>query len=101
WRHRSAEALATAAAKRRAGPRRSTALPPSPRPVQATKPLEDLRPKAPAPRIADWRLTLLRLAIEQALEAEISLALRLRLTEAQRSLRSDLYGTISHELPPI
>jgi len=58
---------------------------PSPEPVAT---------KAP-PRVADWRLTLLRLAIEQALNAELSLPLRLHLTDAQRSLRSDLYGTVA------
>jgi hypothetical protein len=54
-----------------------------------------IEPKAPTVRVADWRLTVLRQAIEQALAAELSLPLRLQLLDAQRALRSDLHGTVA------
>jgi hypothetical protein len=37
----------------------------------------------------------LALAIERALDAELSLPLRLHLLDAQKSLRSDLFGTVA------
>lgn len=111
WSHRSAAAMAASVAKIRstkaskpnpeavAWHELPPKLPPGPKPALEARPLESIRPKAPSPRIADWRLTLLRLAIEQALNADLSMVLRMRLTEAQRALRSDLYGTVAIALP--
>jgi hypothetical protein len=115
WRHRSPEHVAevqrrrvATIAERRTHPRLipHPSTPPDeprlqPSRISTAARAEAYRPAEPPPRqsVADWRLSMLRLAIEHALDGpELSFNLRRLLLDTQRALRSDLHGTIATEL---
>lgn len=95
-RHWTPEQSAAAALKQGASRRRSNAwrrLAEGPRGSPQVLPPPQLAALEPVPRVADWRLSMLRLALDQSLEGpSLSFALRRSLLDARAALRSELYG---------